>query len=49
MVLVDQGFFSEAWFEDYFKPDCPLTAHPMNKIPGVKVCTGAMGYRFFIK
>jgi transketolase len=43
-TLAAAGFFPEAWLDDYLKPDCPLTIHPTNKIPGVEVCTGALGH-----
>jgi transketolase len=43
-VLAERGFFPEFWLEDYLKPDCPLTAHPTNKTPGIEVCTGALGH-----
>jgi transketolase len=43
-TLAAAGFFPEVWLDDYLKPDCPLTTHPTNKIPGVEACTGALGH-----
>jgi transketolase len=43
-TLAAAGFFPEAWLDDYLKPDCPLSTHPTNKIPGVEACTGALGH-----
>jgi transketolase len=43
-TLAAAGFFPEARLDDYLKPDCPLTTHPANKIPGVGACTGALGH-----
>lgn len=43
-VLAERGFFPEAWLEDYLNEDCPLTTHPTNKVPGIEVCTGALGH-----
>jgi transketolase len=43
-VLAEGGFFPESWLDSYLKPDCPLTTHPTNKVPGIEVCTGALGH-----
>jgi transketolase len=43
-ALASRGFFPETWLDNYLTPDCPLTAHPTNKVPGIEVCTGALGH-----
>jgi transketolase len=43
-ALASRGFFPEKWLDGYLTPDCPLTTHPTNKVPGVEVCTGALGH-----
>jgi transketolase len=43
-VLAERGFFPEIWLECYLSPDNPLTTHPTNKVPGIEVCTGALGH-----
>ncbi|MDR2759624.1 MAG: transketolase [Spirochaetaceae bacterium] len=47
-TLAERGFFPETWLDDYLKPDCPLTTHPTNHIPGVEANTGALGHGFSI-
>ena len=47
-VLAKRGFFPESWLNDYLKADCPLTVHPTNKVPGIEMCTGALGHGFSI-
>jgi transketolase len=47
-VLAERGFFPESWLGNYLKPDCPLTIHPTNHVPGVEVNTGALGHGFSI-
>jgi transketolase len=43
-ALALRGFFPEAWLGQYLTEKCPLTTHPTNKVPGVEVCTGALGH-----
>jgi transketolase len=43
-VLAARGFFPETWLDTYLSPDSPLTTHPTNKVPGIEVCTGALGH-----
>ncbi|GHU82174.1 transketolase, N-terminal subunit [Spirochaetia bacterium] len=45
-VLAEAGFFPSAWLDDYLSHDCPLTIHPTNHVPGIEVCTGALGHGF---
>ncbi|MDR0656467.1 MAG: transketolase [Treponema sp.] len=43
-VLAERGFFPAEWLETYLTPGCPLTTHPTNHVPGIEVCTGALGH-----
>jgi transketolase len=47
-VLAERGFFPQVWLDEYLKPDCPLTVHPTNRVPGVEANTGALGHGFSI-
>jgi transketolase len=47
-TLACRGFFPEFWLDDYLKPECPLTAHPTNRVPGIEANTGALGHGFSI-
>jgi transketolase len=47
-VLAEKGFFPKSILESYLKPDCPLTIHPNNHVPGIEICTGALGHGFSI-
>lgn len=43
-ILADKGFFPKAWLAGFSAPGSPLIGHPNNKVPGVEVCTGALGH-----
>jgi transketolase len=45
-TLAEAGFFPASWLDTYMSHDCPLTIHPTNHVPGVEVCTGALGHGF---
>jgi transketolase len=47
-ALAGAGFFPAAWLDSYLSHDCPLTIHPTNHVPGIEVCTGALGHGFSI-
>ncbi|MDR2433681.1 MAG: transketolase, partial [Treponema sp.] len=47
-ALAGAGFFPAAWLDTYLSLDCPLTIHPTNHVPGIEVCTGALGHGFSI-
>jgi transketolase len=47
-VLAEKGFFPKKFLENYLKPDYPLTIHPTNHVPGIELCTGALGHGFSI-
>jgi transketolase len=47
-ALAEAGFFPSAWLDSYLSPDCPLTIHPTNHVPGIEVCTGALGHGFSV-
>ena len=43
-LLADRGFFPKAELRDFSIAGSRLIGHPSNKIPGVEVCTGALGH-----
>ena len=47
-TLQKKGFFPHSWLENYHSNDNPLTNHPTNKVPGIEVCTGALGHGFSV-
>ncbi|MDR3336593.1 MAG: transketolase [Treponema sp.] len=47
-TLAARGFFPLSWLDTYLQHDCPLTIHPTNQVPGIEVCTGALGHGFSI-
>jgi transketolase len=47
-ALAEAGFFPTAWLDSYLSHDCPLTIHPTNHVPGIEVCTGALGHGFSV-
>jgi transketolase len=47
-ALAEAGFFPGGWLDGYMSHDCPLTIHPTNRVPGIEVCTGALGHGFSI-
>jgi transketolase len=47
-TLAARGFFPASWLDAYLRHDSPLTIHPTNHVPGIEVCTGALGHGFSI-
>jgi transketolase len=47
-TLAERGFFPKSVLKTYLRHDCPLTIHPTNHVPGIEVCTGALGHGFSI-
>ncbi|MDR2048642.1 MAG: transketolase [Treponema sp.] len=47
-TLAEAGFFPVSWLDNYMSHDCPLTIHPTNHVPGIEVCTGALGHGFSV-
>jgi transketolase len=47
-ALSEAGFIPESWLDNYLSHDCPLTIHPTNHVPGIEVCTGALGHGFSV-
>lgn len=43
-ILADRGFFPREWLEGFSTAGSPLIGHPNNKVPGVELCTGALGH-----
>jgi len=43
-LLADRGFFSAEELRTFSKPGSRLIGHPSVKVPGVEVCTGALGH-----
>lgn len=44
-VLVDQGFFPEAWLAEWGRFSSPLGFHPdRNLVPGVEISSGSLGH-----
>ncbi|MDC7244322.1 MAG: transketolase [Sphaerochaetaceae bacterium] len=43
-TLQARGYFPEEWIDHYMDHSNPLTIHPTNKVPGIEVCTGALGH-----
>ena len=43
-LLADRGFFSKEELRTYSQPGSRLIGHPSNKVPGVELCTGALGH-----
>lgn len=43
-VLAEKLFFPKRWLDTYGKFNSPLAGHPVNKIPGIEVNTGALGH-----
>lgn len=43
-ILADRGFFPRAWLNTFSQAGSPLIGHPNNKVPGVEMCTGALGH-----
>jgi transketolase len=47
-TLCEAGFIPQEWLDKYLDHDLPLSIHPTNHVPGVEVCTGALGHGFSI-
>ncbi len=43
-ILADLGFIEKAELRTFSTPGSRLIGHPTNKVPGVEVCTGALGH-----
>ena len=43
-ILADLGYFPKADLRTFSQAGSPLIGHPNNKVPGVEVCTGALGH-----
>lgn len=43
-ILADLGYFPQKNLETFSSPGSPLIGHPNNKVPGVAMCTGALGH-----
>lgn len=43
-VLADTGFFNPKELESYSKYGSKFIGHPTNKVPGIEICTGALGH-----
>ena len=43
-VLADKGFFPKAELKTFSQTGSRLIGHPNNKVPGVELCTGALGH-----
>ncbi len=47
-TLAERGFFPIKSLFSYLSPESMFTSHPTTKVPGVEVCTGALGHGFSI-
>ena len=43
-ILADLGYFPKEDLRTFSRAGSPLIGHPNNKVPGVEVCTGALGH-----
>lgn len=43
-LLADRGFFPKEELRTFSQPGSRLIGHPSNKVPGVELCTGALGH-----
>lgn len=43
-ILADKGFFDKAILQTFSQYKSSLIGHPNNKIPGIEVCSGALGH-----
>lgn len=43
-ILADKGFFSKMELETFSQFKSRLIGHPSNKVPGIEMCTGALGH-----
>jgi transketolase len=47
-TLAEAGFIPQEWLDNYLSHDLPLSIHPTNHVPGIEVCSGALGHGFSI-
>jgi transketolase len=47
-TLAQAGFIPQSLLDTYLTHECPLSIHPTNHVPGIEVCTGALGHGFSI-
>ncbi len=43
-ILADLGFIERAELRAFSQPGSRLIGHPTNKVPGIELCTGALGH-----
>jgi len=43
-ILADKGFFDKSELETFCRLGTRLIGHPNNKVPGIEMCTGALGH-----
>jgi transketolase len=43
-ILADLGFFEKAELRTFSQSGSRLIGHPTNKVPGIELCTGALGH-----
>jgi len=43
-ILADLGFFKKAELREFSQAGSRLIGHPTNKVPGIELCTGALGH-----
>lgn len=43
-ILADRGFFPKEELRTFSQPGSRLIGHPNNKLPGVEMCSGALGH-----
>ena len=43
-VLADKGFFPKSELKTFSKYKSRLIGHPSNKVPGMEICSGALGH-----
>ncbi|NMD38208.1 MAG: transketolase [Christensenellaceae bacterium] len=44
VVLADKGFFPKEELREFSQAGSHLIGHPNNKVPGIEMCTGALGH-----
>ncbi len=43
-ILADKGFFPKEELREFSRAGSRLIGHPTNKVPGIELCTGALGH-----
>ncbi len=43
-ILADLGFIEKSELREFSTPGSRLIGHPTNKVPGIELCTGALGH-----